>query len=1217
MQKPTLLRRLRRALWFATAGLVILAAVLLTLLRLLLPGLEDYRAQVEARASMVLGQPVRIKTLSSRLDRLSPVAVLEEVVLLDPAGGQPVARFREVGVGLDVWASARRLRPVMSTLTVAGADLTVLRHPDGSVQVQGLAGGGGDEARPEGIGRWLLEQGRLALQDSRLRWRDLKNGHSLDFEQVEIALHNRGQRHQLNVEVALPPGMGRSLRLTLDLEGDVLRPGAWSGRGYVEGTALRPAQWLAEWGPLAGFSLEQGVFDLRLWGEWEAGGLAQAQGLAEVHDLAVRSEVGALALHRLAGAAHWQRLDDGWQLGLEGVRLLPRADSAAEPLTALLRRDAAGWQVQSSTVQLEDAAAIAALLPQLAGDQRELLAALAPRGRLRDLRLAAGPDGALQVQGSLERGALQPWQKLPGFTGLSGHWVWDGAQGYIALDSRDATLNFARLFRQPLVLKELRGTAAVARDADGWRLDLGEVRAVTPDISTTVDATLTLPEQDSPYLDLRGSFRDGRAAATPRYLPAGIMGKEALAWLDQAFRAGNVVSGGVLFHGPLAAFPFDQGEGRFEVDFQARGVELFLRTGWPALRQVDARVRFLNRSLVIDAGRGSMYDSRVHGARVAIDDLHRPLLQVRGTARLSGDDAFRVLRDTPLRAQVGDYVTGLRLEGDSELELEFDLPLVAALAQSRPFRLAGAVTLYDNRLWIEEQLPIEAIAGRLAFTGQGLQADDLSARILDAPASVVIYEEGSGAHARTVIAGRGRFQAAALRRLHASPLLAHLSGASDWQGLFTLPRHGSDDPVQLWLRSDLDGIGSELPHPLAKAAEEKRVLELVHHFTGPRRGELDLSYGEELRTILALEEGGALQRGAVHFGTGAAALPVRDELHVSGVLRELDLGRWGEALRGEGDGDRMGLPLRVEMDELHLAAGEEEEDAAGRQRPAAEGGTLPPMEVRIARFGYGTAQLEQLAFRLHGDAESMRLSELTLSGPAMTVSGQARWQRQPRSYSEMKLHLESPDVGRMLAGLGVASVITRGEASAEAELHWSAPLHQFDRAILGGTLRVDIADGMMEEVEPGAGRLLGLLSLQALPRRLILDFRDLFQKGLAFSRIEGDISLRGGNAYTSNLTLQSSAALMRVEGRTGLVARDYDQRITVVPNLSGTAPVVGALAFGPQVGAVMLVFQRLLQKNIDEAARSEYRVTGSWDEPLIEKAGSPDVPTSALDSAAL
>lgn len=1215
MQKPTLLHRLRRALWYATAGLVILAAVLLTLLRLLLPGLEDYRAQVEAKASMVLGQPVRIKTLSSRLDRLSLVAVLEEVVLLDAAGEQPVARFREVGVGLDLWASARRLRPVMSTLTVAGADLTVVRHPDGSVQVQGLAGGGGDEPRPEGIGRWLLEQGRLALQDSRLYWRDLKNGHSLDFEQVEIVLHNRGQRHQLNVEVALPPGMGRSLRLTLDLEGDVLRPGAWSGRGYVEGKALRPAQWLAEWGPQAGFSLEQGVFDLRLWGEWDAGRLAQARGLAEVQDLAMRSEVGALALHRLTGAAHWQRLEDGWQLGLDGVRLLPRADSAAEPLTALLRRDAAGWQVQASTLQLEDAAAIAALLPQLAGDQRELLAALAPRGRLRDLRLAAGPDGALHVQGSLERGALKPWQKLPGFTGLSGRWVWDGAHGHIALDSRDATLSFARLFRQPLVLKEVQGAAAIARDADGWRLDLSEVRAATPDISATVDATLTLPAQDSPYLDLRGSFRDGRAAATPRYLPAGIMGKAALGWLDQAFRAGNVVSGGVLFHGPLAAFPFDQGEGRFEVDFQARGVELFLQTGWPTLRQVDARVRFLNRSLVIDAGRGTLYDSRVHGARVAIDDLHHPLLQVQGTARLGGDDAFRVLRDTPLRAQVGDYVTGLRLEGDSELELEFDLPLAAA--QSRPFRLAGAVTLYDNRLWIEEWLPIEAIAGRLAFTERGLQADGLSARILDAPASVVIYEEESGARARTVIAGRGRFQAAALRRLHASPLLAQLSGSSDWQGLFTLPRHGSDDPVQLWLRSDLDGITSALPHPLAKAAEERRVLEVVHHFSGAQRGALHLSYGEALQTILALGEGGALQRGAVHFGAGAAALPARGELHVSGVLRELDLGRWGEALRGGGDGDGFGLPLRVEMDELHLAAGEEEADAAARERPA-EGGTLPPMEVRIARFGYGTAQLEQLAFRLHSDAESMRLSELTLSGPAMTVSGQGRWQRQPRSYSEMKLHLESPDVGRMLSALGVASVITRGEASAEAELQWSAPLHQFDRAILGGTLRVDIADGMMEEVEPGAGRLLGLLSLQALPRRLILDFRDLFQKGLAFSRIEGDISLRGGNAYTSNLTLQSSAALMRLEGRTGLVARDYDQRITVVPNLSGTAPVVGTLAFGPQVGAVMLVFQRLLQKNIDEAARSVYRVTGSWDEPLIEKAGAArQEATSALDSAAL
>lgn len=1210
MEKPSLLRRLRRALWYATAGLAILAAVLLTLTRLLLPELEGQRSRVESLASAALGQPVHIRTLGSRLRGISPQVVLEDVELLDVAGEHPVARFRAVEVGFAPLISLRRLRPVIAAITVVGADLTLVRQADGALRVQGLAGAdGGDAAVAEGIGRWLLEQGRLALLDSRVHWRDLKTGRSFDMERVDIELLNSDARHQLNVEVTLPPGMGRSLHLALDLEGDVLQPGAWSGRGYVQAQGLRPAPWLEEWGPLGGLTLQQGVFDLRAWGEWTAGRLAAADVVTEARDLAVRGEHGELALAKLAAAARWQRQDQGWELQLGNVALQQQATVAAEPLQAWLRRDGEAWEAQVSSLRLHDVALLAPLLP-LAEPQRAMMAAMQPQGRLHQLRLALAGGQLRHAQGILDQVSVAPWQALPGFSGLSGRWVWSGDHGRIVVDSRGGALELPRLFRAPLALQQLQATIDVQHSAAGWYLAFDGMRLATPDIQLAADATLTVPQDATPYLDLRGLFWNGRAVATPQYLPAGIMGHEALAWLDQAFRGGSVTRGGVLFHGPLAAFPFDGGEGRFEVDFGVHDAELFFQAGWPSLRQVDARVRFLNRGMVIEAETGRMYDSRISRAHVGIADLHHPLLTVQGAARLSGDDAIRLLRETPLRQRLGDYVAALRMEGDSELELDFALPLDSALARTQPFRLGGVVALQDNRLWLADVLSIDAVEGRLVFSDSGLQAEALRARILDEPASITIYGEGRGADARTVVAARGQMQAAALRRLHDAPLAARLSGRSAWQGTLRVPHGEHRAGTQLRLHSDLRGMVLDLPHPMGKAAETAQTLELVHHFSGARRGQLQLAYGNVLRAVLALKEDGGLRRGALHFGTAAARLPSRDELHVSGILRDLDLGRWGDVLRGSGKG--AALPLRLEMEELHLAEAKAEGGAGS------DWSELPPLDVQISRFGYGALQLEQLAFQLRSNRDSMQLNDLRLTGPALQLSGQGRWQLRPRSYSELKLVLESPDFGQMLRHLGVASVISRGKARMEAELNWPAPLPGFSVATLGGTLHGKLEDGLMDEVDPGAGRLLGLLSLQALPRRLVLDFRDLFQKGLAFSRIEGDFSLRGGEAYTSNLVMESAAALIRVEGRTGLVARDYDQRITVVPNLSGTAPVVGALAFGPQVGAVMLLFQRLLKKNVDEAARTEYRVTGSWDQPVIEKVPQPKgEASSALETGTL
>lgn len=1215
MEKPSPLRRLRRALWFATAGLVILAAVLLTLTRLLLPELEGQRNKVEALASAALGQPVHIRTLSSRLHGIAPVVVLEDVELLDVSGEQTVARFREVEVGFAPLASLRRLRPVTTTLTVLGADLTLVRQVDGRLQVQGVAGadaqGEADTAATEGIGRWVMEQGRLAFLDSRVHFRDLKTGRSVDFERVDVELLNTDARHQLNVEVTLPAGMGRKLHLALDLEGDVLSPGAWHGRGYLRADGVRPAPWLEEWGPLAGYSLQQGVLDVQLWGKWEAGRLVRADAAAEARELSIHAQQDQLALARLGTAARWQRQEQGWELRLGDVRLQRKAADATEPMQVWLRRDSDGWDLQLSTLRLEDLSLLAPLLPD--AGQRAVLAAMQPQGWVRQLRLTLAGGTVTHAQGILEQAALEPWQQLPGFSGLSGRWVWGAGHGQVLVDSRNATLTLPRLFRAPLSLRQVQGGIGIRHGASGWRIDLDGLRVATPDIQAAVDATFALPADDAPYLDLRGMFWNGRAMATPRYLPAGIMGHEALAWLDQAFHGGSVTSGGVLFHGPLPAFPFDGGEGRFEVDFGVHDAELFFQAGWPALRQVDARVRFLNRGMVIDAESGRMYDSAISRAQVGIADLHHPLLTVQGAARLTGDDAIRLLRDTPLRTWLGDYVAALRLEGDSELELDFALPLDSALAESQPFRLQGAVTLQDNRLWLAEVLSVDAIDGRLAFTERSLQAEVLRARLLDEPASFNIRTAGRGTDAYTVIAGRGQMQAAALRRLHDAPLLGRISGRGAWQGSLRIPHGKQRSGAQLRLHSDLQGMALDLPHPLHKAAEDARALDVVHHFSGTRRGQLQVSYGEDLRVLLALDEHGALQRGALHFGTEVPVLPDAAALQVSGSLRELALDRWATVLRGDKGAAPTLPPVRLDMAELHLAAAAQEGDGG-----KADWRDLPPLDVRIGRFGYGTLQLEQLAFQLRSSRDSAQLSDLHLTGPGMVLSGQGRWQSRPRSYSEMKLNLDSSDVGQMLRHLKVASVISRGTAQVGADLSWPAPLEEFGLATLGGTVHARLEDGLMDEVDPGAGRLLGLLSLQALPRRLILDFRDLFQKGLAFSRIEGDIALRGGDAHTSNLVMESSAAVIRVEGRTGLVARDYDQRITVVPNLSGTAPVVGALAFGPQVGAVMLLFQRLLKKNVDEAARTEYRITGSWDQPVIEKIAQPKgEAASALEGSAL
>jgi uncharacterized protein YhdP len=139
----------------------------------------------------------------------------------------------------------------------------------------------------------------------------------------------------------------------------------------------------------------------------------------------------------------------------------------------------------------------------------------------------------------------------------------------------------------------------------------------------------------------------------------------------------------------------------------------------------------------------------------------------------------------------------------------------------------------------------------------------------------------------------------------------------------------------------------------------------------------------------------------------------------------------------------------------------------------------------------------------------------------------------------------------------------------------------------------------------------GLISLTALPRRLSLDFRDIFQKGFGFDAITGHFELRGGSAYTDDLTLTGPAAQVAIVGRAGIADRDYDQTASIFANFGSTLPIAGALAGGPAVGAALLIFSEVFKDPLKQMGRVDYHIGGSWDEPEIARLDAQTRPAPA------
>ena len=214
----------------------------------------------------------------------------------------------------------------------------------------------------------------------------------------------------------------------------------------------------------------------------------------------------------------------------------------------------------------------------------------------------------------------------------------------------------------------------------------------------------------------------------------------------------------------------------------------------------------------------------------------------------------------------------------------------------------------------------------------------------------------------------------------------------------------------------------------------------------------------------------------------------------------------------------------------------------------------------------------------------------------------------------MNFTLALADSGALLERLGMGRVVRGGKGSLTGDVAWPGSPFSPDYAKMTGQVKVAIDSGQFLKAGPGAARLLSVLSLQSLPRRLLLDFRDLFAEGFAFDNVVGDVRIGEGVASTNNLRMRGTAAAVLMEGSADLEHETEDLRVVVVPEINaGTASLAYAV-INPAIGLGTFLAQYFLRKPLMAASTREFRVTGPWDEPKVERVERSLVGEAASDT---
>jgi len=198
--------------------------------------------------------------------------------------------------------------------------------------------------------------------------------------------------------------------------------------------------------------------------------------------------------------------------------------------------------------------------------------------------------------------------------------------------------------------------------------------------------------------------------------------------------------------------------------------------------------------------------------------------------------------------------------------------------------------------------------------------------------------------------------------------------------------------------------------------------------------------------------------------------------------------------------------------------------------------------------------------------------------------------------------LSSTDFGDALTLLGYPQAVAGGKGTASWQLDWPGSPQQFSAAQLSGKLAVDAEGGSLLGIEPGLGRLFGVLSLSTLQRRMSFDFRDVVGVGFVFDDLKASMSANNGQVDIAPIKLKGPAATITVTGQFDLATQELDLQAGVVPKVTESLPLAASIG-SLGLGAAVYIGQKILASQIDSATLRNYRVTGSIDEPNVEQVG--------------
>ncbi len=729
-------------------------------------------------------------------------------------------------------------------------------------------------------------------------------------------------------------------------------------------------------------------------------------------------------------------------------------------------------------------------------------------------------------------------------------------------------------------------------------------------------------------------------------------------YLSGAIQGGQVDNATLVYGGNPHLFPYKHNEGQFEVLVPLHNAVYAFQPGWPALKNFDIELDFLNDGLFMKSDAVSLGGVQARNLAAAIPDYRKEKLLIDADINGPGKEVGPYFNETPLKDSLGATLDELQLDGDVSARLHLDIPLDGEITTAK-----GEVRLRDNSLFIKPlNSTLHNLNGNFSFVNGNLQSEPLTASWFNQPLNVNFSTtEGKKAY-EVAIDMNANWQPA---RTGVLPKQVNdaLSGSVAWNGKvgIELP-YNAGARYNVDIKGDLKNVASRLPSPLNKPAGQSLPVKL--NVTGNLRSfDLTGAAGSDnhFNSRWLLNQKLTLDR-AIWASESQTIPPLPAQSGVELNLPPLDGAQWlGLFQQGVASNvsSATAFPEAITLRTPALTLGGQQWNNVSLETQPVAGGTkvdvqgreiaaaltmannrpwtaairylyynptpvtsepLSPKalltgKTRIDFSGWPDLQLRCAECWLWGQKYGRIEGDVTIKGDTLSLanglvdSGFARltaggeWvNRSGAERTSIKGKLRADKIDSATEFFGVTTPMRDASVDADYDLHWRDAPWQPDVASLNGVLHTRLGKGQIADVSTGrAGQLLRLLSFDALLRKLRFDFSDTFSEGFYFDSIRSTAWIKDGVLHTDDTLVDGLEADIAMKGSVNLVRRELDVEAVVAPEISATVGVAAAFAVNPIVGAAVFAASKVLGPLWSKVSILRYHISGPMDKPQINE----------------